>query len=58
MSSPSDAAYPREHTGFGECACEVCWPLDISETPLANHGKPLGLWRSLWAVLRGVRLYG
>ena len=26
--------------------------------PLADHGSPLGLLRSLWVVLRGARFYG
>jgi len=51
------AEHPAAHTGFGDCACEDCWPVEPL-TPLADHGKPFGLLRSLWCVLRGVRLYG
>lgn len=46
-----------EHTGFGDCACYECWPPE-PDYPLADHGKPFGLLRSLWCVLLGVRLYG
>jgi hypothetical protein len=45
------------HTGFGDCSCAACAPVEPL-TPLADHGKPLGLFGSLWVVLRGVRLYG
>lgn len=48
---------PAAHTGFGDCACEDCFPVEPL-TPLADHGRPLGLLRTLWVVLRGVRLYG
>ena len=46
---------PR-HTGFGDCACYECWPVE-ADYPLATHGTPAGLLRSLWIVLRGVRFY-
>lgn len=51
----SDAAIV--HTGFGDCACDDCNGPVEPLTPLADHGKPLSLFRSLWVVLRGVRLY-
>src|ERR1043165_6991839 len=51
----ADAASIR-HTGFGDCACAECPPVEPLP-PLADHGKPLGLLRSLWVVLRGVRFY-
>lgn len=54
MGRASDAAIV--HTGFGDCGCDDCNPPEPL-TPLADHGKPLGLFRSLWVVLRGVRLY-
>ena len=45
-------------TGFGDCACDACDPPQ-EEFPLADHGEPLGLFRTLWIVVRyGVRLYG
>lgn len=53
-STPDDGP---PHTGYGDCACYDCWPPE-PELPLADHGEPLGLWRSLLAVLSGVRLYG
>lgn len=49
----------RDH--LADCPCQVCEPYSEwfdEPTPLADHGKPFGLLRSLWAVLRGVRLYG
>ncbi len=57
-SRESGVANGPRHTGYGDCACYDCWPPE-PEYPLADHGKPLSLWWSLWAVLRGgVRLYG
>jgi hypothetical protein len=44
-------------TGFGDCGCLNCWPPE-PEYPLADHGQTLGLWRSLWIVLRGARFNG
>lgn len=56
-SLPVSEAALQQHTGFGDCTCPDCYPSE-PECPLAEHGKPLGFWRTIWLVVRGLRLYG
>jgi hypothetical protein len=32
----NESPLTRQHTGFGDCACEDCWPVE-PEMPLADH---------------------
>jgi hypothetical protein len=42
-------------TGFGDCACERCYPPE-PEYPLAGEWRIVGFWHSLWRVLCGERI--